>query len=101
MCVNCMSTGEQVAAEAALVFALVREPAHRALAAAGFLAPPDPVGRDARTVGFLRALDLDPVEILGAGVVEQADTWVPPARRQVGVRRWRRPIGSQSLIAAQ
>ena len=100
MCVNCISTAEQVAAEAGLVFALLRDPAHRALAAAGVMAPPDPVKRDVRTVGFLRALALDPSEILGAEVVEQADGWVPSSR-QVGVRRWRLPIGSQSLLAPQ
>ena len=106
MCVNCISTAEQVAAEAALAFALVREPAHRVLASAGLVAAPDPVGRDARTVAFLRALELDPVEILGADVVERADAWVRPARQvrpvgQLGLRRWRRPIGSQSLLAPQ
>lgn len=86
-------------AGAAFAFALLREPAHRALAAAGVMAPPDPVGRDARTVGFLRALDLDPVEILGADAVGQADRWAPKATQLRW--RWLRPIGSQSLLTAQ
>lgn len=90
---SCISTSEQVVAGAGLVFALVREPAHRALAAAGVVAPPDPVGRDARTVGFLRALDLDPVSILGGGVVEKADAWVPAPG---GFIRWR-PRAARAL----
>lgn len=100
MCVNCVSSSEQIVAEAALAFAVLRAPVHQALAAAGIVAPPDPVRRDARTVGFLRALDLDPVAILGAGVVEKADAWAPPVRQSWG---WRslRPIGSQSLLAPQ
>ena len=100
MCVNCISASEQIAADAALAFAVLRAPAHRLLAAAGVIAPPDPVGRDARTVGFLRALDLEPLEILGPEVVEQADGWRPPIR-QARAWRWRRPIGSQSLITTQ
>lgn len=100
MCVNCISSAEQLAADAALAFAVLRAPAHRALAAAGLVAPPDPVRRDARTVGFLRALDLEPVEVLGPDVVAQADAWVAPERQ---ARGWRslRPIGSQSLVSAQ
>jgi hypothetical protein len=100
MCVNCISSSEQFAAEAALVLAVLRDPLHRALAATGVVAPPDPVGREARTVGFLRALDLEPVEVLGAEVVERADAWVPPTRQR-RPRRWLRPIGSQSLLSPQ
>lgn len=100
MCVNCISSSEQVAANAALAFAVLRDPVHRALATAGIVAPPDPVGRDARTVGFLRALDLDPAEILGAGAVERADAWVAPARQGWRLRSLR-PIGSQSLLTAR
>ena len=100
MCGNCISTSEQVAANAALAVAVLRAPAHRALAAAGLVAPPDPVRRDARTVGFLRALELEPADILGAAVVARAEAW-QPAERQLSAWRWRRPIGSQSLISAQ
>jgi hypothetical protein len=100
MCVNCVSNAEAVVAGAALVGSIMQPPLHRALAAAGLVAPPDPVKRDVRTVAFLRSLDLDPVEVLGAHVVERAARWVPQTRdssRWV----WARPIGSQSLIAAQ
>ncbi len=100
MCTNCISSSEQIVAGAAMAVAVLRQPVHLALAAVGVVAPPDPVRRDARTVGFLRALALDPDEILGAAVVEQADAWAPPAR-QAGSRRWLRPIGSQSLLTAQ
>ena len=97
---NCISSSEQVAASAGLAVAVLRGPVHRMLAAADLVAPPDPVRRDVRTVGFLRALDLDPVEILGSDVVEQAGAWVAPGR-QVWARRWLRPIGSQSRLAPQ
>ena len=100
MCGNCISTSEQVAANAAVAVAVLRAPAHRLLAAAGVVAPADPVRRDARTVGFLRALELEPAYILGLEVVARADGWQPPAR-QGRAWRWRRPIGSQSLITAQ
>lgn len=100
MCGNCISGAEQVAAQAALAFSVLRRPVHRRLAEAGIVAAPDPVGRDARTVGFLRALDLDPVEILGAGTVERAEAWAPPAGQARGWR-WLRPIGSHSLLSPQ
>ena len=100
MCVNCVSASEQIAANGALAVAVLRAPVHRLLARAGVVAPPDPLGRDARTVGFLRALDLDPSEILGAEAVERAEAWRPTSG-QGRASRWRRPIGSQSLITAQ
>jgi len=100
MCVNCISASEQIAANGALALAVLRQPLHRALAAAGVVAPPDPVGREARTIGFLRALDLDPVQILGAQAVQRAEAWVP-RKRQLPAWRWLRPIGSQSRLAPQ
>lgn len=93
---SCISTSEQVAAEVALAFALLREPVHQALAAAGVVDPPDPVRRDARTVGFLRALDLDPTPILGAATVEGADAWVPARRRRRASAGTLRPAPSNS-----
>jgi hypothetical protein len=98
MCTNCVSTTEVLAGQAALAFAVLREPVHNLLAQAGVVAPIDPVKRDVRTVSFLRSLELDPVEILGADVVAAADAWVPT----VYVRaRSARPIGSHSLLSAQ
>ena len=97
MCVNCVSNADAVAANAAIAAALLKKPVHRALAAVGLVDPPDPVRRDLRTVSFLRELELDPVEILGAEVVARADAWVPQPRAR---RSWALPIGSQSLPAA-
>jgi hypothetical protein len=112
MCTNCLSTTEAVAAGAALVAYVVHEPAHRALAACGLMAEPDPVAHDVRTAAFLRSLDLDPVEVLGHEAVAATECWAPhPRRAQPGVRalqerfaRWaasRAPIGSQSALNAQ
>jgi hypothetical protein len=101
VCVNCVSNAEAVLAGAGLVGSIIQPPLHRALAAAGLVAPPDPVKRDVRTVSFLRGLHLDPVAVLGADVVAAAEAWVPqvrPARRRSS---WALPIGSQSLLAAQ
>ncbi len=98
MCANCISRAEVVVGQAGLAYAILREPVHNVLANAGIVAPIDPVKRDVRTVAFLRSLDLDPVEILGADVVDAAARWVPVPFYP---RRWALPIDSQSLIAAQ
>jgi hypothetical protein len=104
MCVNCLSQAEVVAAHAALATAVLREPAHRLLAELGVVDAPLPVARDARTVGFLRSLDLDPDDVLGSDVVASADRWVAagqprPARSRALARPSALPIGSQSRIA--
>jgi len=98
MCVNCVSNTEAYLAGAAVAGAAIKPSLHRALAALGVVAAPDPVKRDVRTVAFLRSLDLDPVEVLGAAAVDRAARWVPQPRP---ARAWARPIGSQSLLAAQ
>jgi hypothetical protein len=96
-----MSTAEQVLASAALIGVAVKEPLHRLLAQTGLVPEPDLVLRDARTVTFLRALELDPVEVLGQEVVAAADAWTyegsPAARFRARKRSSARPIGSQSL----
>ena len=58
------------------------------------------------TVAFLRSLDLDPVEVLGADVVAAAAAWTAPqpAAGLAGLARRfasARPIGSQSLLTTQ
>lgn len=98
MCTTCVSTAEVVAGQVGLAVAVLHEPAHRLLANVGLVAPIDRVARDVRTVAFLRALDLDPVEVLGNDVVAAAERWVPLPYEP---RRWARPIGSQSLLTAQ
>jgi hypothetical protein len=100
MCVNCLSQSEVVATHLALGVAVLREPAHRLLADLGLVDPPLPVARDANTVAFLRALDLDAGEVLGADVVAAADRWVAAGQpRPARARASARPIGSQSRIA--
>ena len=85
-------------AQAGLAAAVLRAPVHRLLASAGVVAPIDPVRRDVRTVAFLRSLDLDPVDVLGAEVVAAADAWVPAPYER---RRSALPIGSHSLLITQ
>ena len=86
----------------ALCATLAKAPLHAVLARAGVLAAPDPVARDARTVAFLRQLDLDPGPVLGDAVVARADAWsrtkAATAAPQVRVRSLR-PIGSQMRLA--
>ena len=77
MCVNCMSNAEATLAAAIATGALVKAPAHRALARVGLAPDPDPVAHDVRTVAFLDALDLDPVDALGRGAVDRAAAWTP------------------------
>jgi hypothetical protein len=70
MCASCLSNGEFVAMNAALVVGALSR-------GASMVRAPDPgarrAARDVRTVAFLRRLDLDPVAVLGAGIVEAAD----------------------------
>jgi hypothetical protein len=103
MCVNCLSTAETAMAAAAFVGYAAKPRLHRALATLGVVNDPDSVAHDVTTVAFLRSLDLDPVEVLGADVVAAAAAWTAPqpaaglaglARRLASAR----PIGSQSLL---
>jgi hypothetical protein len=100
MCLNCVSTAEAIAIQGAFVGYVVKAPVHRMLARVGLAPEPDPVAHDVRTVAFLRSLDLDPVDILGADAVAAAAAWVPAPQPQ-RVRVSARPIGSQSLLTAQ
>jgi hypothetical protein len=94
-----VSTAELIAGQCGLAFAILKEPVHRILADFGVVAAPDPIARDARTVAFLRRLELDPVEILGEAIVAGAEGHVPLTRQTR--RRWFLPIGSHSLLIAQ
>ncbi len=106
MCMNCLSTAEAAVTGAAFVGYAVKPRLHRLLAKLDVVNEPDPVAHDVTTVAFLRSLDLDPVEILGADVVAAATAWVP-AQSSAGLaglaRRFAsaRPIGSQSLLTTQ
>lgn len=102
VCANCLSQAEVLAGHAGLVAALVKAPVHRALADLGLVDAPDPVARDARTVTFLRRLELDPIDVLGAAVVARADAWMAPTQSERALARasaW--PIGSHSLLHTQ
>jgi hypothetical protein len=109
MCMNCLSTAETAIAGAAFVGYAIKPRAHRALAALGVVGEPDPVAHDVTTVAFLRSLDLDPVDVLGADVVAAAEAWRPAAAGQTAglgglVARFlasARPIGSHSMLTAQ
>ena len=69
---NCLSTAEAAVTGAAFVGYAVKPRLHRLLAKLDVVNEPDPVAHDVTTVAFLRSLDLDPVEILGADVVAAA-----------------------------
>lgn len=103
MCTTCLSTSEFVVGSAALAAAAFKDPVHRLLGDLGIVAPPNPVARDARTVAFLRALDLDPVDVLGGRAVEAADAWTGAGAQPLAARRRSsaRPIGSHSRLAPQ
>ncbi|HWM18242.1 MAG TPA: hypothetical protein VNO51_01050 [Ilumatobacteraceae bacterium] len=107
MCANCLSTAEVMAGQLGLAIYALKNPVHRALAAAGLANGPDPIGDDVRTIAFLRSLDLDPVAVLGPQVVAAAERWTAP--QSVPVRDRLRtlvdssiaPIRSHHLIANQ
>jgi hypothetical protein len=105
MCVNCMSNAEAAMAGAAIAGYFVKGPLHKALAAADLAPDPDPVAHDVRTVAFLRALDLDPVDALGAVAVARAHEWTPDTSWVPFRDRFRRfsgrPIGAEHLLAAR
>ncbi len=77
MCVNCMSNAEAAGAAAMAATYFLKPPVHRMLAKIDLVPDPDPVAHDVRTVAFLQALDLDPVEALGQAAVDEAAAWQP------------------------
>ena len=102
MCVNCMSNAEAALASACFVGYAVKGPVHRTLAELDLARDPDPVVHDVRTVGFLRALDLDPVDALGTEVVARADHRLaaPPAATEHPIVRRARAIRDRPAPAA-
>jgi hypothetical protein len=105
MCVNCVSHSEMVVGEVALAVAFFREPCHRLLATLGLVTAPVLAARDARTVTFLRSLELDAAEVLGSTVVAEADAWVAGGQVRPGrccslaLTSWW-PIRSHKRLAA-
>jgi hypothetical protein len=101
MCVNCMSNAEAAGVAAIAVGHLVKGPVHRTLARLDLAPDPDPIAHDVRTVAFLEALDLDPVDVLGAATVARASTWTPdrswvPFRDRLRARRPRTTVSLAS-----
>ena len=103
-----MSNTEFAVANAALIAAALKGPVHRALASVGLATEPLAVARDARTVAFLRVLELDPADSLGEPAVTAADDWVALGgyerledERRARAASWARPIGSQRRLAPQ
>jgi hypothetical protein len=107
MCVNCISNAEAVATGAIVASYMIKPPVHRALAKLGVVNAPDRIARDVTTVGFLRSLDLDPVEVLGADVVATAEAWIAPQPARgvtaslTALAASARPIGSQRMLSTQ
>ena len=77
MCVNCMSNAEAAGVAAITATYFLKPQLHKLLAKVDLAPDPDPVAHDVRTVAFLEALDLDPVEALGAEAVAHAAAWTP------------------------
>jgi hypothetical protein len=103
-----MSNTEFVFANATLIAAALKGPVHRALSSVGLATEPLAVARDARTVAFLRALELDPADSLGGPAVTAADDWVALGgyerledERRARAASWARPIGSHRRLAPQ
>ncbi len=108
MCAQCMSNFEFAVANTALIAAAVKGPVHRALASVGLATEPLEVARNARTIDFLRALELDPSDSLGAETVVAADEWVAlggyarlEEARRARLASWARPIGSHIRLVPQ
>ena len=102
-----MSNLEAAGAAAVAPGYVLKPPVHRALARVGLAPDPDPVAHDVRTIAFLEALDLDPVDALGQESVDQASAWSPDATwvpfpdrvRERLASASRRPIGSPSRLS--
>ena len=77
MCVNCMSNAEAAGVAAITATYFLKPPVHKMLAKLDLAPDPDPVAHDVRTVAFLEALDLDPVDALGSEAVAAAAAWTP------------------------
>ena len=88
MCANCFSKLDVVVSQVVGAAVLLKRPAQDFLAEHGVVAPYDELGELAHTISFLRTLDLDPVEILGADAVDVAATWTTaPLRKPFAIGR--------------
>jgi hypothetical protein len=88
MCANCFSKLDVVVGQVGAAAVLLKRPTQDFLADLGIVAPYDELGELAHTVSFLRALDLNAVEILGADAVDVASTWTTAPARKPFVFGW-------------
>ena len=72
-----MSNAEAAGVAAIAATYFLKPPVHKMLAKLDLAPDPDPVAHDVRTVAFLQALDLDPVDSLGSEAVAAAAAWTP------------------------
>lgn len=86
MCANCVSKVDVVAGTIGLAAYVLKEPVKEGLRAVGLLPEAHRLAVEMRTVNFLRDLDLDPVEILGADTVAAVDV-AQAFPRQIVYRR--------------
>ena len=77
MCVNCLSNAEAAGAAAIAATYFLKPPVHKVLAKLDLAPDPDPIAHDVRTVAFLQALGLDPIDALGTEAVAAATAWTP------------------------
>lgn len=96
MCANCFSKLEVVVGQVVGAAVLLKRPTQDFLADLGVVAPYDELGELAHTVAFLRALDLDAEEILGADAVDVASTWKTAPARKPFVFGWLVPRPARS-----
>jgi hypothetical protein len=105
MCANCVTTADVVVGSIAFGSFLLRGPVQHALVERGIIPEPHPLAMEMRTVMFLRDLDLDPVEILGAetvAAVDRALAWPQPrVYRERSARAGLGSMRSQSADATQ
>lgn len=88
MCANCFSKLDVVVGQVVGAAVLLKRPTQDFLAELGVVLPFDELGELAHTVSFLRALDLDAVEILGSDAVEVASTWTTAPQRKPFAFGW-------------
>jgi hypothetical protein len=92
MCANCVSKADVIVGTIGFGAYVFKGPTQDALVALGLLPEPHPLGKEMRTVSFLRDLDLEPREILGDEVVEQADRALAFPRQKIYRRSFREAI---------
>lgn len=92
MCANCVNRLDVALSTAAIGAYLFKEPVHDALVGLGLAPERHPLARDMRAVNFLRDLDLDPVEILGAETVAAVDVAQAHPRERVYRRSFREAL---------